>query len=153
MMEAVEKVNWLAHRWPVTLETFHYGIWLVHVGKVEGHRIAQATSREEYDAWLASAKPLCLARFIASRPALNPAIAVVTAGTYRLGRIPAELWCGYDVTHLLDMPVATLLSAKARAMFPAWPGALIRVVRQDQLASLDLQPAPDPHGPRLKVVG
>jgi hypothetical protein len=34
-----------------------------------------------------------------------------------------ELWCGYDTMLLIDMPAATLLSAKVRAMFPAWPGA------------------------------
>lgn len=151
-MDAVEKVNWLAHRWPVMLETYPYGGWLVHVAKVEGHRIAQATSREAFDHWLAGERPLCLARLIAGRSALHPAMALVTAGSYRLGRIPPELWCGYDVTHLLDMPPVTLLSAKVRAMFPAWPEAMIRVVRRDRLASLGLHPAPDPRGGRLRVV-
>jgi hypothetical protein len=151
-MDSVEKVNWLAHRWLVDLETYQYGRWLVHVGKVEGHRIAQATSREEFESWLSRERPICLARFIAARPALHPAVVLVTAGSYRLGRIPPELWCGYDVTPLLDLPPVTLLSAKARAMFPAWPAALIRVVHQDRLGSLGLRPAPDPRGPRLKAV-
>jgi hypothetical protein len=33
--------------------------------------------------------------------------------------VPPELWCGYDTMLLIDMPAATLLSAKVRAMFPA----------------------------------
>lgn len=151
-MDSVEKINWLAHRWPVEVETYQYGQWLVHVGKVQGQRIAQATSREDFERWRARERPLCLARFIAGRSALHPAVVLVTAGSYRLGRIPPELWCGYDVTHLLDLPPVTLLSAKARAMFPAWSGAVLRVVQQDRLASLELQPAPDARGPRLKVV-
>ncbi len=38
-MDRIDKTNWLAHRWPVALETFSYGQWLVHVGRVDGFRI------------------------------------------------------------------------------------------------------------------
>lgn len=57
-MDAAEKVNWLAQRWPVEVETYQYGQWLVHVGEVEGQRIAQATSREDFDRWRARAPGL-----------------------------------------------------------------------------------------------
>ncbi len=96
---------------------------------------------------------MCLARFIAGCPALHPAVVLVFAGSYRLGRIPPELWCGYDITHLKDEAPETLLSAKVRAMFPAWPGALIRVVPESRLGTLHLLPAPDPRGARLRLVG
>jgi hypothetical protein len=149
--EYIEKTNWLAHRWPITLETSPYGRWIVHVGKVDGQRVGQRTSREEYDSWYAVAKPQCLARFIASRR-LDQPIALVIAGEYRLGRIPPELWCGYDAMELLDEPATTVLSAKARAMFPDWPQAVIRIVRKGEVSGLGLRAAPSPSGPRLRAV-
>ena len=152
-MDAIERTNWLAHRWPVELKTFPYGEWTIHVGKVEGHRVVQTHSQAQYAAWVTEQRPMCLARFIAARRELHPAVVLVVAGNYRLGRVPPELWCGYDTTLLIDMPAATLLSAKVRAMFPAWPGALLRVVPQTQLPSLDLQRAPEAAGPRLRLVG
>jgi hypothetical protein len=53
----------------------------------------------------------------------------------------------------MDAPAATLLFAKVRAMFPAWPGALIRVVPRAQLPALGLHPAPAAAGLRLRLVG
>lgn len=151
-MDPIEKTNWLAHRWPIELETRSYGQWEIHTAKIEGQRIGQSGSRQEYDQWIARTRPICLARFIAGRSALHPAAVVITSGSYRLGRIPAELWCGYDVTELLDLPAVTLLSAKARAVFPAWPEAVIRVVHESRLEALALRPAPDPRGARLRIV-
>jgi hypothetical protein len=151
-MDPIEKTNWLAHRWPIDLEAYSYGEWLIHVGRVEGHRLVQTTSAAEFEAWKAAHRPVCLARFIAGRRELHPAAAVIFAGKYRLGRIPAELWCGYDATLLIDEPPATLLSAKVRAMFPAWPGALVRVLPQAQLPALGLEKAVDAAGPRLRLV-
>ncbi|MHA6717879.1 hypothetical protein ACX40Y_00370 [Sphingomonas sp. RS6] len=152
-MDPIERTNWLAHRWPIELETYDYGGWLIHVGRVEGYRLGQSNSAEAYEKWRSSQRPICLARFIAGRRELHPPVVLVVANNYRLGRIPPELWCGYDATLLQDEPAATLLSAKARAMFPAWPGVLLRVVPQAQLASLDLQRAPDAMRPRLRLVG
>lgn len=152
-MDAIERTNWLAHRWPIDLETYDYGGWLIHVGRVEGYRLGQTNSAGEYEKWKAAQRPICLARFIARRRELHPPVVLVVAGKYRLGRIPPELWCGYDATLLGDEPAATLLSAKARAVFPSWPGALVRVVPEVQVPSLDLQPAPGAAGPRLRLVG
>ncbi|RYD68600.1 MAG: hypothetical protein EOP58_00120 [Sphingomonadales bacterium] len=149
-MASVEQTNWLAHRWPIQLEKYQYGQWLIHVGKVEGQKIFQGTSRAEYEQLRAQAKPLCLARFVASRPRAHPAAVLVVAGEYRLGRVPPDLWCGYDVTLLPDLPPLTCLSAKARAMFPDWPAAMLRILPAGQVASLDLRPVP--RGPRLRVV-
>lgn len=151
-MDAIDKINWLAHRWPIETETRPYGQWSIFTATIEGQRIGQQSSPEAFDQWLKRARPTCLARFVAGRSALHPAAVLITSGTYRLGRIPAELWCGYDVTELLDLPAVTLLSAKARAMFPAWPDAVIRVVQENRLGSLDLQPAPDSRGARLRIV-
>lgn len=120
-MDAIEKTNWLAHRWPIETEIRPYGQWDIFTAKIEGQRVGQRGSKQEYDQWLERARPSCLARFIAGRLSLHPAAVLITSGTWRLGRIPAELWCGYDVTELLDLPAVTLLSAKVRAMFPAWP--------------------------------
>ena len=78
---------------------------------------------------------------------------LIAAGKYRLGRIPPALWCGYDATLLMDAPAATLLFARVRAMFPAWPGAFIRVVPRAQLPALGLHPAPAAAGLRLRLVG
>ncbi|WP_448662517.1 hypothetical protein ACG3SL_17900 [Sphingomonas sp. CJ20] len=125
---------------------------MIHVGRVEGYRLGQANSREAYEAWKAAQLPICLARFVAGRRELHPPAVLVVAGRYRLGRIPPELWCGYDVTVLGDEPAATLLSAKVRAMFPDWPGALLRVVPKAQVPLLGLQRAPDAAGPRLRLV-
>jgi hypothetical protein len=151
-MDGIEKVNWLAHRWPIETEIRPYGQWNIYIAKVEGERIGQRSSRKDYDQWRERARPICLARFIAGRSSLHPAAVLITSGSWRLGRIPAELWCGYDVTELLDLPAVTLLSAKARAMFPAWPDAVIRVVQEARLGSLGLKPAPDPRGARLRIV-
>lgn len=148
----IEGNNWLAHRWSIELKASPYGQWVIHAGTVEGHRIGQAASREDYDLWHARQRPTCLARFIAGRPSVHPAAVLVVAGEYRLGKIPAELWCGYDVTHLLDLPPLTLISAKARAVFPDWPMAMLRVVRQDDVKGLRLKPAPAARGPRLRAV-
>lgn len=57
------------------------------------------------------------------------------------------------MTLLGDEPEATLLSAKARAVFPSWPDALVRVVPEVQVSSLNLQPTPGAAGPRLRLVG
>jgi hypothetical protein len=70
-------------------------------------------------------RPQRLARVIATRPARDPSVALVVAGEFRLGRIPPRLWCGYDAVELLDLAPLALLSAKARALFPAWPQAVI----------------------------
>jgi hypothetical protein len=152
-MDAIERTNWLAHRWPIELETYSYGGWLIHVGKAEGHRIGQTTSAAAFAAWKAEQRPICLARFIAGHRVLHPPAVLIVAGKFRLGRIPPELWCGYDATLLMDAPMATLLSAKARAMFPAWPDVFVRVVPQAQVPSLDLQRAHDAAAPRLRLVG
>ena len=151
-MDQIERVNWLAHRWPIKKRTQPYGGWTIHIGEIEGNRVLQATDAAEYDKKLAEQRPVCLARFLASQRALHPAIVLVVADTYRLGRIPPDLWCGYDVMHLMDLPAVTLLSAKARAVFPAWPTALIRVVREDALPGLGLIAAPDARGPKLRAV-
>jgi hypothetical protein len=148
----IKRVDWLAHRWPIKERTQLYGGWTIHMGEIEGNRILQATDAAEYDKKLAKQRPVCLARFIASQRTLHPAIVLVVADTYRLGRIPPELWCGYDVTPLMDLPAVTLLSAKARVVFPAWPNALIRVVREDALSALGLTAAPDARGPKLRAV-
>jgi len=37
-------------------------------------------------------------------------------------------------------------------VFPDWPKALIRVVRGDAVKDLELRPAPDARGPRLRAV-
>ena len=134
------------------METYPYGQWTVHVAKVGDHRIGQTMSRDDYDAWFARQRPACLARLIAERPALHSPVVLVVAREYRLGRIPAELWCGYDALPLLDLPNLTILSAKVRAVFPDWPKALIRVVGRDAVKSLGLKPAPDARGPRLRAV-
>ena len=151
-MNAIEKINWLAHRWPIKLRTQSYGGWTIHIGEVEGNRIFQASDRAEYDAALPRHKPICLARFIASQRKMHPVVVLVIADQHRLGRIPPEMWCGYDATHLIDLPAATLLSAKARAVFPAWPGALIRVVREGDVGSLGLTSAPATSTPQLRAV-
>jgi len=151
-IDTIEKTNWLAHRWPIALDRSGYGNWTLHTGRIEGQRVGQAASREDYDRWFAAMRPQCLARLITARPALDPPVVLVVAGEFRLGRIPPRLWCGYDAVELLDLPPLTLLSAKARALFPAWPQALIRVVRRDQLGALGLRPAPDARGPRLRAV-
>lgn len=151
-VDQIERVNWLAHRWPIKKRTQRYGGWTLHIGEVEGNRIVQASDAAEYDELIKRQRPVCLARFIAGQRALHPPVVLVVAETYRLGRIPPELWCGYDTTHLLDLPAVTLLSAKARAVFPAWPTALIRVVREDALPELGLVAAPDARGPKLRAV-
>jgi hypothetical protein len=92
---------------------------------------------------------MCLARFIASQRTVHPAAVLIVADTYRLGRIPPELWCGYDVMHLMDLPAITLLSAKARAVFPGWPTAMIRVVREDTVPDLGLVRASEAQAPKL----
>jgi len=147
---AIEDINWLAHRWPIALETSGYGNWTLHTARIDGQRVGQASSREDFDRRFAAMRPQCLARLIASRPALQPAVALVVAGEVRLGRIPPQLWCGYDGVELLDLPALTLLSAKVRALFPDWPQALIRVVRRDQLRALGLTPAP--RAPQLRAL-
>lgn len=96
-----------------------YGGWTIHIGEIEGSRILQATDASEYNEKLKRQRPICLAQFIAGQLTVHPAAVLVVADTFRLGRIPPELWCGYDVTHLTDLPAITLLSAKARAVFPA----------------------------------
>jgi hypothetical protein len=151
-VDQIERVNWLAHRWPIKKRTQPYGGWTLHIGEIEGNRVVQASDVAEYDALMQRQRPMCLARFIAGQRAVHPAVVLVVSETYRLGRIPPELWCGYDVTHLLDLPAVTLLSAQARAVFPAWPTALIRVVREDALPSLELVAAPDARGPKLRAV-
>jgi len=151
-VDAIEKINWLAQRWPVKKRTQPYGSWTIHAGEIESNRVVQATSADDYSEKLRVLRPVCLARLIAGERWLRPVLVLVVADTYRLGRIPPELWCGYDVMHLLDLPAVTLLSAKARAVFPAWPNALIRVVREDTLPNLGLIAAPDARGPKLRAV-
>ncbi|MDO7843560.1 hypothetical protein [Sphingomonas immobilis] len=151
-MDAIERINWLAHRWPIKKRTFPYGRWTFHIGEIDGDRVFQTDSAEEYDRLMQQQRPICLARFIAGQKRLHPAVVLVVADTYRLGRIPPELWCGYDAVHLIDLPPVTLISAKARAIFPDWPQAMIRVVRQDGLGALNLSAAPDARGPRLRAV-
>jgi len=150
--DAIETVNWLAHRWPIKKRTLPYGGWTIHIGEIDGQRVFQANDADEYDQKVKLQRPVCLARFIAGYRAIHPAAVLVVADTFRLGRIPPELWCGYDVTHLVDMPAITLLSAKARAVFPNWPQATIRAVRQEDVPGLNLVAAPDARGPKLRAV-
>ena len=151
-MEAIEKVNWLAHRWPIKKRTMPYGGWTIHVGEIDGQRVLQASDAGDYDQKVKLQRPICLARFIASQRAIHPVAVLIVADTFRLGRIPPELWCGYDVTPLIDLPAITLLSAKARAVFPSWPQAMIRAVRQDDVPGLNLVAAPDARGSKLRAV-
>ena len=151
-MDAIERINWLAHRWPIKKRTQLYGGWTIHIAEIDGQRIFQGADKEQYDMLFRKQRPVCLARFIAGERGLHPAVGLIIADTYRLGRIPPELWCGYDVTHLPDLPPATLLSAKARAVFPAWPHARIRIVREDGLAALGLEAVPSAQEPRLRAV-
>jgi hypothetical protein len=151
-VDQIERVNWLAHRWPIKKRTQPYGGWTIHMGEIEGNRVLQATDAAEYDKKLAKQRPVCLARFIASQRAAHPPAVLVVADTFRLGRIPPEPWCGYDATHLVDLPAFTLLSAKARAVFPDWPTAMIRVVRQDAVPGLNFVAAPDARGSKLRAV-
>lgn len=95
---------------------------------------------------------MCLARFIAGQRAVHPAVVLVVSDAYRLGRIPPELWCGYDVMHLVSRPPITLLSAKARAVFPGWPTAMIRIAREDTVPGLGLVAAPQARGPQPRAV-
>jgi hypothetical protein len=74
--------------------------------------------------------PICLARWIADTSELHPALALIVSGKVRLGRIPPERWCGYDVLPLerFDIP-RRALSVRARAMFPDMADVLIMVRR------------------------
>ena len=151
-MNAIERNNWLAHRWPIRKRTQPYGGWTIHIAEIDGQRIFQGADEEQYERLLNRQRPVCLARFIAGERRLHPVVVLIVSETYRLGRVPPELWCGYDVTPLLDLPPVTLLSAKARAVFPAWPQALIRVVREDGVAALGLDAAPAAQWPNLRAV-
>ena len=151
-MDAIERNNWLAHRWPIKKRTQPYGGWTIHIAEINGQRNFQGADQQQYDMLLKKQRPVCLARFIAGERRLHPAVVLIVADAYRLGRIPPELWCGYDVTQLPDSPPVTLLSAKARAVFPTWPQALIRVVREDAVATLGLEAVPAAQGPRLRAV-
>ena len=41
-MDAIARTNWLAHRWHIDLETYDYGGWLLHVGRVSGTAFDEA---------------------------------------------------------------------------------------------------------------
>jgi len=45
----IEDINWLAHRWPIALETSGYGNWTLHTARIDGQRVGQASSREDFD--------------------------------------------------------------------------------------------------------
>jgi len=41
---AIEDVNWLAHRWPIALETSGYGNWTLHTARVDRRMPARTPS-------------------------------------------------------------------------------------------------------------
>jgi hypothetical protein len=34
-LNSIERINWLAHRWPIKKRTQPYGGWTLHIGEIE----------------------------------------------------------------------------------------------------------------------
>lgn len=136
----IEQTNWLAHRWPMAVRPLPWGGGTRWSPVLEGKELCSTDSREAAEAWIAAAKPMCLARYVASRPRLHPAAVIIFDGDIRLGRIRPEHWCGYDAFQVEWLDRHVVLSAKARAMFPAGKNVRLMIVEQRQVRSLGLRP-------------
>ena len=137
----IKDTNWLAHRWPVQVSKRAWGNLDLRELKVEGYGIRTVSDPAKVQEALAEIAPICLARWIADTSELHPAVALIVSGKVRLGRIPPDRWCGYDVLPLarFDTPRCAL-SARARAMFPEMPEVLIVVTARHLVRRLGLQP-------------
>jgi hypothetical protein len=137
----IENTNWLAHRWPIKVTSMPYGGRTLYMPTLEGHEIGSCQTEEDARKWIEEARPQCLARWIAGRPSLHPADALIVDGKKRLARIPPDLWCGYDVLEVQRLPPIKLISAKARAIFPDGKHVLIVVAQRGEVRALGLMPA------------
>ena len=125
--------DWLAWRWQMTIaERFMAGTTTFLV-QAAGCDVHACSSRDEAERWAAAAKPSTLAELMEAWPGEGEPLALIegvgTGG--RLARIPSRLWSTYD--GMLVFSAAdrlTILSAKARAMFPSERAVFVRVKRQ-----------------------
>lgn len=118
-----------------------YGGRTLSMPTLEGHQVGSCQTEADARKWIGEARPQCLAHWIAGRPSLHPAVALIVDGKKRLARIPPDLWCGYDMLEVQRLPPIKLISAKARAIFPDGTHVLIVVAQRSEVRALGLTPA------------
>ncbi|MES2042610.1 MAG: hypothetical protein V4475_01975 [Pseudomonadota bacterium] len=121
--------DWLAYRWAVSIDVRWLAGTATFFVMAGGCEVHHCGTREAAERWVATARPSSLADMITDWAGASAAIALIEGGREgRLARIPARLWPSYDAMRVNATDAQlTLLSAKARAMFPAARAVFIRV--------------------------
>jgi len=123
-MERIRSTDWLKHRWRFSIDTSQmqgqtkYEVRLGHL--VLSSHGGNGSARR----WIEECRIISLAQAIELHPEFARATVLIEGQapgfpSPRLARIPKQLWPTYDAIVLSRMPrCLSILSAKARAMFP-----------------------------------
>lgn len=127
----IRATDWLAHRWPFEVRKaqlmYQGDTHYVNVGPCP---VASLDSAAAAHQWIEQWRPRSLAEVIASHPQCLPTTAYVEFAGGRV-RIPERFWPSYDAIDLSHGGErVTVLSAKARALFPGFAGVFIRTLRR-----------------------
>ncbi|WCM29176.1 hypothetical protein NDN01_09945 [Sphingomonas sp. QA11] len=128
-LDEIRSRNWLEYRWPIEIKSrFDCGAtkYDVMIGQCS---IVTKLSQEDAQQWVDALVPVSVADVVSRYPELHPVQVLIEGGRKgRLARIPPELWSTYDAIDLGGRSShASILSAKARALFPGIVGVFVRI--------------------------
>lgn len=132
----IRETDWLRHRWPPEIrkrEMQGQVTYQLFIGECDLSTHDTAAAAKGAAERL---RPVSLEAMIAQFPEFAGGTALIEGYSLptvrgenpRLARIPPRLWSSYDVVHVArHARYLTLLSAKARALFPRHMGVFVRV--------------------------
>lgn len=132
----IREADWLRHRWSAEIRTQEMQGQVTYQLSVGECGLSSHSTAASAHGAARRLKPISLAAMIAECPEYAGGTALVEGYSLptirgenpRLARIPPRLWNSYDVIHVAKHArYLTLLSAKARALFPRHMAVFIRV--------------------------
>jgi hypothetical protein len=132
----IRETDWLRHRWPVEIrkrEMQGQVSYLLCAGDCQLSNHSTFAAAQGAGQRL---RPISLEAMVAQCPEFAGGTALIEGYSLptvrgenpRLARIPPRLWNSYDVVHVArHARYLTLISAKARALFPHHMGVFVRV--------------------------
>lgn len=128
----IAEVDWLSHRWAFEIRRFQLTGVTRHDVRVGPLVVSSHGSKARAERWIDGVRLESLATIVARYTDLHPAKVLIEGMPGRLARIPPELWATYDgidLTRGNPSQSATVLSAKARALYPEIDAVFVRVYR------------------------
>jgi hypothetical protein len=132
----IKEADWLQHRWAVEIRKREMQAQVTYLVCVGGCELSSHGTAAIAKGAANRLKPISLEAMVGQHPEYAGGMALIEGYSLptvrgenpRLARIPPRLWNSYDALFVArHAQYLTLISAKARAMFPRHMGVFVRV--------------------------